>query len=149
MSVEHEKMGKAIVSAKVENVQDLFEANQGRRATTDIRTVAVEEALVDTGATYLSLPKRLIQQLALQPLRTRKARTSAGVIDVNVFGAVRLTVQGRDCLSEVAELPDECPAFIGQLPLEALDFVVDPVGQRLLGNPDHGGEHTFDLFIVR
>jgi len=26
-----------------------------------------------------------------------------------------------------------------------LDFVVDPIGQRLVGNPDHGGEHMMDL----
>ena len=46
---------------------------------------------------------------------------------------------GRDCITEVCEVPDECPVLIGQTPLELLDFVVDPVGQRLIGNPDHGG----------
>jgi hypothetical protein len=30
--------------------------------------------------------------------------------------------------------------------LELLDYVVDPVGGRLIGNPDHGGEHMMDLF---
>jgi hypothetical protein len=59
---------------------------------------------------------------------------------------VRLTVQERDCLVEVAELPDECPGLIGQIPLEALDVVVDPVGQKLVGNPDHGGEQMIDMF---
>ncbi len=62
-----------------------------------------------------------------------------------MYGALKLTVQGRDCLVEVAELPDECPVLIGQIPLEALDFVVDPIGQRLIGNPAHGGEHMMDL----
>jgi hypothetical protein len=44
-----------------------------------------------------------------------------------------------------------CPVLIGQLPLESLDFVVDPIGRRLIGNPDHGGEHMMDLLeaIVR
>jgi len=36
--------------------------------------------------------------------------------------------------------------LIGQIPLELLDFVVDPFGQRLVGNPDHGGEHMIDMF---
>ena len=59
---------------------------------------------------------------------------------------MRLTVQGRDCLVEVAEVPEECPVLIGQIPLEMLDFVVDPVGQRLIGNPEHGGQQMIDMF---
>ena len=72
------------------------------------RRVEVEDALVDTGATELSMPKRLIQQLGLQPTRTRRARTAAASTTVQVYEAVRLTVQGRDCLSDVAKLPDDC-----------------------------------------
>ena len=53
---------------------------------------------------------------------------------------------GGDCPMDVTELPDECPVLIGQLPLEALDFVVDPVNQRLIGNPPHGGEHIIELY---
>ena len=44
---------------------------------------------------------------------------------VNIYGTVRLTVQGRDCPTDVTELPDDCPVLIGQIPLELLDFVVD------------------------
>ena len=44
------------------------------------------------------------------------------------------------------EIADECPALIGQIPLESMDFVVDPVGQRLIGNPDHGGQQMIDMF---
>lgn len=47
---------------------------------------------------------------------------------------------------DVAELPDSRPVLIGQLPLEGLDFVVDPLGQRLIGNPAHGGEHMIELY---
>ncbi len=47
---------------------------------------------------------------------------------------------------EAAEVPDECPVLIGQIPLEALDFLVDPIGQRLIGNPEHGGEQMIEMF---
>jgi hypothetical protein len=30
--------------------------------------------------------------------------------------------------------------------LEGLDLVVDTVGQRLIGNPAHGGEHVIELY---
>ncbi|GAC1318092.1 MAG: hypothetical protein NVSMB14_16120 [Isosphaeraceae bacterium] len=93
-----------------------------------------------------SLPKRHIEQLGLMLDRTRTARTSAGIIPFNIYGPVRLTVQGRDCHVEVAEVPDDCPALIGQLPLEMLDFLVDPIGQRLVGNPAHNGEHMIEMY---
>jgi hypothetical protein len=63
-----------------------------------------------------------------------------------VYSPVRLTVQGRDCTAEVAGITDECPPVIGVIPLESLDFVVDPTRQRLIGNPEHGGEQMFDMF---
>ena len=137
---------KVIVSAHIENLRDTYEAEKGVFSAGDVRSVEVADALVDTGATMLSIPRRLIVQLGLKRRRTRTARTAAGVVSFGIYGAVRLTVQGRDCIVEAAEIPDECPVLIGQIPLEGLDFVVDPVGQRLIGNPDHGGEQMIDMF---
>ena len=139
-------MGKVSVSARIENLQDTYEAEKGIRPAGDVRSVEVADALVDTGATMLSIPRRLIAQLGLTRRRTRTARTAAGVVSFGIYGAVRLIVQGRDCIVEAAEIPDECPVLIGQIPLEGLDFVADPAGQRLIGNPDHGGEQMIDMF---
>jgi predicted aspartyl protease len=139
-------MGRVVVPAKIENLEDLYEVRQGRLAPDKVRSVEVQDALVDTGATFLSLPRRLIQQLGLQRFRTRRLRTAAGVTEAGMYGAVQLTVQGRDCPIEVSELPDDCPVLIGQIPLESLDFVVDPVNQRIIGNPEHNGEWMSDCF---
>lgn len=57
-----------------------------------------------------------------------------------------MTIQGRDCPCDVVEVPDDCPVLVGQVPLELMDFVVDPVNQRLIGNPAHGGEQIVDLY---
>src|SRR5262249_7062384 len=137
-TMETRTMGKVLVSAKIENLNDLYEAGKGSLKAEEVRRVELTDALVDTGAMLLSLPTRHIQQLGLQRYRTRKARTSGGLVDIGVYGMVLLTVQGRDCRVEVAEVPDECPVLIGQVPLELLDYVVDPIHQRLIGNPDHG-----------
>jgi clan AA aspartic protease len=139
-------IGKVIVAAKVENAGDLFNASQGLIAADRVRSVEISDALVDTGASTLSLPKRFISQLGLQPLRPRRARTAAGAAMLQAYGTVRLTVQGRDWAGDVVEIPDECPMLIGQLPLEGMDFVVDPVNQRLIGNPEHGGEQMIELY---
>jgi clan AA aspartic protease len=144
--METAAMGRVLVSAKIESMADLFGVEQGLLKPEQVRSVEVNDALVDTGATELSMPKRLIAQLGLRPFTTRRARTSAGSVVFQVYGPVTLTVQGRSCHTDVAELPDDCPVLIGQVPLELLDFVVDPKGQRLIGNPEHGGEHMFDMF---
>jgi predicted aspartyl protease len=144
--METQTMGKVLVTAKIENMYDLNDVERNLLTADKVRTVEATDALVDTGATMLSMPKRLITHLGLRPFRSRQARTSAGIVTVQVYGAVRLTIQGRDCTSDVTELPDDCPVLIGQIALEALDFVVDPIGQRLIGNPAHGGEHIIELY---
>jgi predicted aspartyl protease len=138
--------GKVVVAAKIENLADLLKARDGSLPTEQVRRVEVSDALVDTGATMLSLPRRLIQQLGLQRHRTRTARTAAGTIAFGIYEAVRLTVQERDCVIEVAEVPDDCPPWIGQVPLEMLDFVIDPAQRLLIGNPAHGGEHMIEMY---
>lgn len=139
-------MGRVLVSVKIENLGDLILADKGLMPLDQVRSVVVDDALVDTGATNLALPKSLITQLGLFPLRQRPMRTSAGVVNVQVYAAVRLTVQGRDCVGDVTEVPDGSPVLIGQVPLELLDFVVDRKNQKLIGNPEHGGVQMLELF---
>ena len=93
----------------------------------------------------LSLPSRLIAQLGLARVSTRRIITSKGVAEAGIYEAVRLTIQGRTCSMDVMEVPDSVPALIGQIPLEQLDFVVDPQGRRLIGNPAHGGEYITEM----
>ena len=140
------KMGRVITEAKFENFGDVWNVKTGLLTADQIRTVVVTDALVDTGATLLSLPTRLIQQLGLIETSTKKVNSSRGVVEAKLYGAVRLTIQGRDCIMDVLEVPDTTPVLIGQLPLGHLDFVVDPREQKLIGNPRHNGEHIYDLF---
>ncbi len=94
----------------------------------------------------LALPIRLIQQLGLEKKYSKRVISTSGEGEVNVYGTVRLTIQGRECPTDVMEVPDRVPVLIGQIPLEYLDFVVDPHNQRLIGNPAHGGEHVLELY---
>lgn len=144
--METPTMGKVLATVLIQNMEDLVLSDKGFLPPDQIRRVEVTDALVDTGATMLCMPKRLIQQLGLRPLRARPVRTSSGTSTAQIYGTIRLTIQGRDCPSDVTELPDDCPVLIGQIPLEALDFVVDPIAQRLIGNPAHGGEHVIEAY---
>jgi len=144
--METATVGKVIVTAKIESLEDLFKVEIGLLPADQIRSVEVHDAVVDTGATTLLLPKRMIALLGLKPLRTRHSRGLGGDFLLPVYGTVRLTIQGRDCPLDVGEIGDEYPVLIGQIPLEALDWVVDTKGQRLIGNPEHGGEWGMDAF---
>jgi predicted aspartyl protease len=144
--MELEIMGRVLTEATIENLKDLWDAERGLRPPDQVRRVTVSDALVDTGATTLALPTRLIGQLGLTKRYDKRATSSAGTKQVAVYEAVRLTLLGRDCTVDVMEVPDEVPVLIGQLPLEALDLVVDLQGRRLTGNPAHGGEHVLELY---
>jgi pyruvate dehydrogenase complex dehydrogenase (E1) component len=97
-------------------------------APEQVRRVTVRDALADTGAFMLALPTHLIQQLGLTKTGKRLVTSSIGPGEADVYEAVRLTIQGRDC------------------PLDVMDFVVDPETQRLIGNPSHGVEYVIEAY---
>lgn len=144
--METETMGRVLTEATIENLRDLWAVEEGRLAANEVRRLHVDDALVDTGATTLALPTRLIEQLGLRKVYERVATSSRGRGPVDVYEAVRLTLLDRFCTVDVIEVPDDVPVLIGQIPLEMLDLVVDLQGRRLTGNPAHGGEQMLELY---
>ena len=143
---KEQEMGRVLVKARVENLNDLLNAQGGMVAPTEVRSIEVDDALVDTGCTLMGLPISMIKQLGLTKLRQRPIRSATGIAEAAVYSAVRLTIQDRDCTVDAMEVPDDCPVLIGQIPLELLDFVVNPREQKLIGNPAHGGEQMLELY---
>jgi len=139
-------MGRVVTEATMDSLEDLWAVKRGLITADQVRSVSVPDALVDTGATLLSLPTRLILQLGLSRTTTKRVASRVGLSEAGVYEAVRLTIQGRSCTMDVMEVPDSVPVLIGQLPLEHLDFVVDPRNRSLVGNPAHGGEHMYELY---
>jgi hypothetical protein len=104
--------------------------------------VAVEatiENLKDLYAVQLGL---------LKPEQARRAVVADALADTGVTmlslpnGLIRqlgLTKTGRRRINSSLGL-GEADVY------ERLDFVVDPQGRRLLGNPAHGGEHIIEAF---
>jgi predicted aspartyl protease len=107
--------------------------------------VEVIDALIDTGAFGLVMPMRYVTQLGLSPVRTRLSRTVGGDIPITTYEAVRLTIQDRFCVMDVAGVSNDLPVIIGQIPLEAMDWVVDMKSRKLIGNPEHGGVEMVDV----
>jgi len=132
-------MGRVNVRIRVQNWLDLELTAMGK---TGKPPRAVEaEACVDTGATGFYLRRSVIEQLGLRCIGEKRALTMFKRHDIRrVFSPVELEIQGRAAQVGVAELPDELPNVVGQVPLELMDWVVDVNSQRLIGNPAHGGE---------
>ena len=140
------EMGRVTTAAKIENLEDLWRAESGSMPPESVRRVQIDDALIDTGAMILSLPTSVIQQLGLKSAGQKRTITAGGPRTANVYQAVKLTVQDRDCTVDVLDVPDSVPVLIGQVPWEILDFVVDVPNRRLIGNPAHGGQQMFEMF---
>jgi len=141
-------MGRVLVTAKLESLKDLWLVEQGLLKSGEIHRLDDVEALVDTGSTYLSMPRSKLKELGFKkPYGTARMRTGTGVAKLKLYGPVRLTVQDRYCRVGVAEIAEGTPILRGQVPLELMDFVVDPRQRKLIGNPEHGGEWIVDMFL--
>jgi predicted aspartyl protease len=144
--METDAMGRVLTEATIENMEDLWASKRGMLADDAVRRITVDDALVDTGATLLSMPTRMIEQLGLEQTSSKRVTSSTGGGEAAIYSAVRLTIRERCCTMDVMEVPDDVPVLIGQIPLEHLDLVVDLRSRTLIGNPAHGGEHVYELY---
>ena len=129
---------------ELKNLKDLHLAEAGVISSADIRQLTVENALVDTGATGLCLPKSLVEQLGLSPLRTTRAQTANGIAERTIYSEVQYTVLERSDSITVTDLPEDAPVLVGHMILEALDLCVD-IENGLIYNPAHDGEWTIKI----
>src|SRR5262249_53444221 len=120
-TTQEQDMGRVVTPVLIENLSDLILARNGSIPIEAVRRLEVPDALVDTGARSLCLPVSLIAQLGLEKVGERPCRTAGGLIRLGTYSAVQLTIQGRDTVVRVTELPEGSPALIGQIPLEDLD----------------------------
>ena len=93
----------------VENTGDLWDAMNGRIADGAVRRMTIPDALVDTRATLLSLPRSTIEQLGLWRVATKRIIASSGPTEAGMYEAVRLTIMGRSCTME-ATIAASAPA---------------------------------------
>ena len=134
---------KRTTNIELANQRNLILAEAGIIKPDEVRRVTVDDAIVDTGATRLSLPKTLIEQLGLTVIGSRKARTTNGIVDRNIYSEVRFTVLERSGTIEVTDVPDNVPVLVGHMILEMLDLCLD-IKKGLIYNPDHDDEWIED-----
>jgi clan AA aspartic protease len=135
-------------TVKLTNDYDLTLAEAGSLDPGKVRAVEIE-ALVDTGATMLMLPADVVERLGVPIKGYRKVRYADSRVDeVPRVGGIKIEIRGRDALVSALVGPAGSTALIGQIPLEEMDFVVDPKSRELRPNPASPDAPVLDLLRV-
>ena len=90
-----------------------------------IETIEVIDALVDTGATFTSVPRSLANDLGLPSISRRRVRSATGVVELEESYAL-IEMEGRRGGTPIVINDTYSGVLIGVLTLEALGFAVDP-----------------------
>ena len=116
-------MGKVVEEVKLTS---LFEPE---------KSVEVD-AIIDTGATMLVLPQDVIEELGLRKIGERRVRYANNQIQIkSVYRGVILELKGRDGIFDVLGEVEGSEPLVGQIVLEALDLIVDPITKTVIPNP--------------
>lgn len=89
------------------------------------------EALVDTGATYTSLPASMLRRLGVVPQRRLEFELANGEVIEQDIGEARVRIDGVEAQTIIVFAEDDAPALLGAYALEGVTMVVDPVNRRL------------------
>ncbi len=101
--------------------------------------------IIDTGATLLCLPKKMIEKLELEFIRDVDIRTTNGKVKRRIYGGARIFIKNRSATVDVVEIDDDLPPLIGVVALEVMDFVVYPDKLDIFPNPEHNNEYMIDM----
>lgn len=132
------QMGKVLTKLTVINRADQILTENGIIPPDQVRSVALENVLVDTGATTLCLPPDVIAKLGLRLLKEVNIATAMGIGRARIFRDATITLCGREGTFECLELPGGSDALLGVIPLEALGLEPDLRNQTLRVLPDEG-----------
>lgn len=132
------QVGKVVTQVIITNRADETLASRGYLAGGDIRTVSLNDVLVDTGATTLCLPIDIVQHLGLSHIRDVVAATATTTEQLGLYEDARITVHGRTGVVQCMALPTGSPPLLGVIPLEMLGMEPDLQHQRLRLLPETG-----------
>jgi predicted aspartyl protease len=131
-NLQAKQMGQVITTITVTNRIDRVMAERGFISAEEVRSVILDNVVVDTGATLLSLPARIISQLGLIQVGERDVETSAGIKKGRIFADAQIIVEGREGRFDCLELPEGVSAvLLGVIPMEELGLEPDLKNRRL------------------
>lgn len=128
---DNNQMGKVLTNLTIINNADQIRAEDGTISKEQVRSVTLENVLVDIGATTLCLPADVIAKLGLRVLKEVDVVTAMGIGTTRIFQDAKISVAGREGTFECLELPGGKNPLLGVIPLEALGLELDLKNQHL------------------
>jgi clan AA aspartic protease len=139
-------MGTFKEEITLENIKDRGVAERGYLKEAEIRTLKVE-AMPDTGAWMLVINEDVREKLGLTIEETSESTLADGKTGTyNVTGGVKIRWKDRSTILPAVVVPNAKDILLGALPLGAMDLMVDPVNQQLVGV--HGDQPLHVLYSV-
>ena len=108
-----------------------------------MRTLSLEQVLIDTGATTLCLPAN-IRKLGLELLKEVDVSTAMGISKARIYRDATICLCGREGTFECLELPGGQDPLLGVIPLEMLGLEPDLKNQTLRVLPTE----SFDTYLT-
>ncbi|MDR2661930.1 MAG: hypothetical protein LBC31_02920 [Treponema sp.] len=133
------------------NAVDISNARNGLIPDTKVRKITIE-AMPDTGVWtetkgLLVINEEIRQKLGLAVEETSESTLADGKTDTyDVTEGVKIQWKDRSIILPAVVVPDAKDILLGALPLEAMDLMVDPVRERLVGV--HGDQPLHVLYAL-
>jgi clan AA aspartic protease len=126
-------MGRVETEITLVNIEDAALAKRGYISGGEVRKATVQ-AIVDTGAWSLVITEELYQKLGLAQTGVTNAKLADGrKMPCIITNDIILQCNGRETSIRAAVIPGAERVLMGVLPLELMDFMVDPANQTLVG----------------
>ena len=94
----------------------------------------VLNALVDTGATYTSVPASLLNRLEVESMETVEFTLADGSKIERDIGQTHIRAAGKQAITFVVFAEEGDATLLGSYALEGLRLAVDPYNSRLIPN---------------
>lgn len=128
-------MGSVHAEIELVNYADRILQEAGLREAAEVRSKTVT-VLADSGATVLVIPESLRRELGLGKIGARLVGVADGsVIECDLVGPVEVRFQDRNTVGNAVAMPGGQDILLGQVQMEEMDLVIDPLAQRLIPNP--------------
>jgi hypothetical protein len=123
--------GKILSSVIVTNRIDQALAEDRKLLPVQVRSVEIDNVLIDPRGMNLCLPADVIAVLGLKLLKEVNAATAIGIRRVRMFQDATISLCGREGTFECLELPQGRDALLGIVPMQALGLEADMHNQRV------------------
>ncbi|MBC6423970.1 MAG: aspartyl protease [Hormoscilla sp. SP12CHS1] len=131
VSTRNREMGKIVTRMTVTNRIDRADFDRQMIAADKVRSITLNNVLIDTGATTLCLPADIIEGLGLSLLKEVDVEMASGIRKARIFR----DLCDREGTFECLELPGGRNPLVGVISLEALGIELDLKNQRLFTLP--------------